>query len=114
MTAIPPQPEPSTAAPSGTSLWAEHGLLVGLLLLSAVGYAWPALGTALAPFVRAVPDPFLASKPALSGIFAVTMFCIGVLLPPEQLRATFAGWAVTFGLLTQYVTMPCLDRKSVV
>lgn len=74
-------------------------LLVWLLGLSLFAVFWP-----LNEF-----DPFTASKPLLSYIIAVTMFCIGCLLPPAEVREMGRRWhTVVSGTCVQYLSMPFL------
>ena len=72
-------------------------LLVWLVGLSAVAYFWP--------FVDA--DPFTATKPLLNAMIAVTMFCLGSLLPADEVRNLMRQLPyVCFGTLVQCVVMP--------
>jgi BASS family bile acid:Na+ symporter len=54
-----------------------------------------------------VPDMVLYVKPALQPSFAVTMFFVGLLVPPDHVR-TFLGSPARplIGILTQYTIMP--------
>lgn len=63
-------------------------------------------------FPRAVlggVDPFLASRPALNPLFAVTMLAIGSLLPRDEIRQVARRWpTVLGGTAIQYLSMPLL------
>lgn len=81
----------------------ERYLLVWLVLSSLVAYAWePILGSAAV-------NPFAASAPYLSYLFALTMFAVGWLLPRDEIRQLARRWpAVVAGTVIQYTTMPLL------
>jgi len=54
-------------------------------------------------------DPFVATKPFLKYLFAATMFAIGGLLPPEEVRQVFRRWpTVLGGTAVQFSVMPLL------
>lgn len=80
----------------------EGVLPLWLILLCGLAYFWddgPARSY----------DPFLASKPFLQILIAVTMLAIGSLLPREELLDVFRRWPfVVFGTAVQYLTMPAL------
>lgn len=89
-------------------------LLLWLFVLSALAIAWPNLwdaavasegtSSALRKF-----DPFVASKGALNGIIGTTMFCIGCMLPHDEVREMGRRWtAVLSGTCVQYLSMPFL------
>jgi BASS family bile acid:Na+ symporter len=60
-----------------------------------------------AAFAFVVPEGVLWMRPALQPAFAVTMFFVGTLVRPEQVRAFLeAPTRVLSGLLTQYSIMP--------
>ena len=60
-----------------------------------------------AVFAFAVPEGVLWMRPALEPAFAVTMFFVGTLVRPEQVRAFLeAPTRVLSGLLGQYTIMP--------
>ena len=97
----------------------QKGLILWLVGLSAVALLWPeqsadavdsqsvekdeSLATSK-PF-----DPFLVTKPILNYLFAVTMFCIGCLLPREEVDELRRRWpTVLGGTAIQYTTMPLL------
>lgn len=79
----------------------QRFLLLWLTALSAAAYWWP--GGAF--------DPFLATKDLglLRPVFAVSMFCIGGLLPADELRELRTRWPTVLGGTTiQYAVMPLL------
>lgn len=78
-------------------------LLVWLVLSSAVAVMWPYMA------LDGWFDPFLASKPYLSWLVATTMFCVGTLLPSDELREIARRWpTILSGTTVQYVSMPFL------
>ncbi|QDU97467.1 bile acid:sodium symporter family protein [Lignipirellula cremea] len=81
----------------------ERFLIVWLLLSSGLAYVWPAV------FPSTVVDPFLASASYLWLLITVTMFCLGWMLPREEVREIGRRWpAVLGGTALQYLTMPAL------
>ena len=77
-------------------------LLVWLILLGLLAWFWPR--ELLGGF-----DPFLASRPALNPLFAVTMLAIGSLLPRDEIRQVARRWpTVLGGTAVQYLSMPLL------
>ena len=77
-------------------------LLFWLSLLSLIAWAWPA-------YLTDVPDPFVLSRPWIAYLFGGTMFVIGSLLPPDEVRQVYRRWpTVLGGTLIQYTSMPCL------
>jgi BASS family bile acid:Na+ symporter len=73
----------------------ERFLLLWLLLSSGAAYSWP--------------EPFTATKPALPFLISVTMFCIGLMLPRDEVRQVFRRWPTVFGgTAVQYTAMPLL------
>jgi len=79
----------------------QRYLLFWLVLSSILAAIWPSLGISI--------DPFVASKPALSWIVAVTMFCVGALLPIDEVRAMGKRWSLILaGTAVQYGSMPFL------
>ncbi|MEZ6090642.1 MAG: bile acid:sodium symporter [Pirellulaceae bacterium] len=68
-----------------------------LCVLSLIAYFWP----------EATLDPFVASKDWLSIMIAVTMFCLGTLLPADEVRRLLRQLPqVGLGTLTQCLVMP--------
>jgi BASS family bile acid:Na+ symporter len=85
----------------------ERFLLVWLVLLSALAYAWPAV-MAYSPGEPAF-DPFVLSGPYLPHLFAAAMFAIGWMLPKDEVLQVGRRWpAVIMGTALQYLTMPTL------
>jgi BASS family bile acid:Na+ symporter len=67
---------------------------------------WTLIGAALAFFQ---PQLFIIFKPVFQWLFAATMFALGVVLLPEELRTTLREpRQIGLGLLTQYSVMPLL------
>jgi BASS family bile acid:Na+ symporter len=82
--------------------WLERLLLIWLTLLGLVAYYW-------VRFLPAAVDPFVASAPYLSYLFAVTMFAIGSILPRDEVRQVARRWpTVLGGTAIQYASMPLL------
>ncbi len=74
-------------------------LVLWLVLLSLVAAAWP----------ETIVDPFLASRPWLGIMVAMTMLCVGSLLPQDEVRDVSQRWPlVLFGTCVQYGSMPLL------
>lgn len=74
-------------------------LLIGSSLLA---FYWPRL-------VGPRFDPFLATAGWLDVLIAVTMFCIGWMLPRDELEQLTRYWpAIVGGTLVQYLSMPTL------
>ncbi|MEK6234967.1 MAG: bile acid:sodium symporter family protein [Planctomycetales bacterium] len=88
----------------------ERFLIAWLTLLSAIAYFWPSLLGAFGEFTPeqlASLDPFTLSKGFLQPIFAVTMFCIGTLLPRNEVEQVFRRWpTVLGGTAIQFLVMP--------
>ncbi len=84
---------------------ASRTLLFWLLVASALAFWWPKLHAQSADWF----DPFLATKPGLNWLFALTMLAIGSLLPPDEVRQLASRWpAVLGGTAVQYTAMPLL------
>jgi BASS family bile acid:Na+ symporter len=80
----------------------ERFLLVWLTLLSLVAFYWTY-------WTSAAFDPFVASKPYLPCLIAVTMFAIGSLLPRDEIQQVLRRWpTVLGGTAIQYISMPLL------
>ena len=78
----------------------ERFLLIWLCLLSLVAYVWPETWRF---------DPFELSQSYLSYLIALTMFAIGWMLPPEEVREVIRRWpTVLGGSVIQYTAMPLL------
>ena len=79
----------------------QRFLLVWLVLSSLLAYLWPGMVSASSL------DPFLASEPYLPGLITVTMFCLGSLLPVEEVRRLLRQLPlVALGTVTQCIVMP--------
>lgn len=81
----------------------QRFLLVWLVLGSLLAASWPGLwGTASF-------DPFVQSKPWLGWMVAVTMFCVGSVLPLTEVQEVLRRWpCVIGGTCVQYLAMPSL------
>lgn len=76
-------------------------VFVGLVGLSALANVWPAFGLSF--------DPFVESKSWLTVVISVAMFCLGCLMPADELKRVRQRWpTVLGGVAVQYVTMPLL------
>ena len=79
----------------------ERYLLVWLVVLSGVALFWTRAGVAF--------DPFVNTAQYTRGLFAVTMFFIGWLLPRDELQQVAQRWPkVLGGTCIQYLSMPLL------
>ncbi|QDT31122.1 bile acid:sodium symporter family protein [Thalassoglobus polymorphus] len=77
----------------------QRYLLFWLVLSSVVAGVWP----------NDVPDPFLISKTWLGGLVAVVMFCVGTLLPKDEVLNVLKRWPLVIGgTAIQYAAMPFL------
>ncbi len=84
-------------------------LLLWLVLLSGLALLWPQIlvGLGVPPQDAAGWDPFAASRPLLPWLFAGVMFCLGCLLPRNELAQVLRRWPrVLGGTVTQYSVMP--------
>jgi BASS family bile acid:Na+ symporter len=84
-----------------------------LVLSSAVAYWWPdvwgRVGVGDPTF-----DPFTRWTWSIPAAVVLTMFCIGCLLPPDEVRRVAVRWpTVLYGTLTQYLVMPSLAYLAV-
>ena len=80
----------------------ERLLLVWLVLLAWIAYCWT-------DWFGSPPDPFVASKPYLNYVFAVTMLAIGSLLPRDEVRQLLVSKrTVLGGTAVQFLSMPLL------
>lgn len=96
----------------------ERYLLLWLTASSGVAFFWPDLMASLptrlsespgTPSPLWIADPFVASKSGLPWLITVTMFCIGLMLPREEIRQVFRRWPTVFaGTAIQYLVMPLL------
>ncbi len=77
----------------------ERYLLVWLVVLSGVALFWTHVSVEF--------DPFLKTAQYIKGLFAVTMFFIGWLLPRDELQQVAQRWPkVLGGTFIQYLSMP--------
>jgi BASS family bile acid:Na+ symporter len=80
----------------------ERYLIVWLGALAGLAYGWPAL----APGVW---DPFVASKPIVRWLIAITMFSVGCLMRRDELRQVVRDWPqVVAGTVIQYTATPLM------
>ncbi len=87
----------------------QRFLLLWLVLLSGLALLWPQLlaGLGVSPESAKPWDPFVASGPGLPWLFAAVMFCLGCLLPRDELAQVLRRWPqVLGGTTTQYTVMP--------
>jgi bile acid:Na+ symporter, BASS family len=81
----------------------QRTLLFWLTACSLAAFFWPEMLPAN------TLDPFLKTAPAIPYQFAVTMFCIGCLLPREEVDQLAKRWPTVLGGTTiQYLSMPLL------
>jgi BASS family bile acid:Na+ symporter len=81
-------------------------LLLWLIALSALAFAWPTASESL-PIGQF--DPFTASGRYLPWLIAATMFAIGLMLPRDEVRQVLHRWpTVLAGTALQYSVMPFL------
>ncbi len=77
----------------------QRYLLFWLVLSSVIAGVWP----------NNVPDPFLISKTWLGGLVAIVMFCVGTLLPKDEVLNVLKRWPLVIGgTAIQYAAMPFL------
>jgi BASS family bile acid:Na+ symporter len=80
----------------------QRYLIIWLVLSSLVALMWP-------DWLPGLWDPFVGSQFLLPVLITVTMFCIGWMLPRDEVRQVFRRWPVVFGgTAVQYLTMPTL------
>lgn len=80
----------------------ERYLVVWLTLLSGLAYFWPKV----APEVT---DPFVATSVVLPYLISITMFSVGCLMRPDELRQVARDWrSVLAGTVIQYTATPLL------
>jgi len=79
----------------------QRYLVLWLLLSSTLAVVWPQFGVEV--------DPFVGSKTLLGYIVALTMFCIGMVLPVNEVKeVSKRWWLVLGGTAVQYASMPAL------
>ena len=87
----------------------ERYLLVWLCGSSLLAYAWPSDYLRSFSSNRFLLDPFAEGVPSLPYVICITMFCIGWLLPRDEINQLVKKWPMVFlGTLTQYASMPLL------
>jgi BASS family bile acid:Na+ symporter len=80
----------------------ERYLIVWLALLSGLAYAWPI-------FAPRSTDPFVATSVVLPYLISITMFSVGCLMRPDELRQVVRDWrSVLAGTVIQYTATPLL------
>ncbi|MCA9057409.1 MAG: bile acid:sodium symporter family protein [Planctomycetaceae bacterium] len=78
----------------------QRYILLWLVLSSGIALFWPELNLPEDPFVA-------AGKPAINILIPVVMFCVGVLIPVDEVRQLSRRWpAVLIGTTAQYLSMP--------
>ena len=78
----------------------QRFLLGWLCISSFVAYVWP---------IQQLPDIFTLGGATLPYVICGTMFCIGWLLPRNELRELARRWPIVLlGTTVQYLTMPTL------
>lgn len=81
----------------------QRTLLFWLTACSLAAFFWPDIAGS------GTLDPFLRTAPAIPYQFAVTMFCIGCLLPRKEVDELAKRWPTVLGGTTiQYFSMPLL------
>ena len=81
------------------TLAATNSLLFWLVVSSGVAFLWPAKGIGF--------DPFVAPPGLMWSLIVVTMFCLGTLVRPDELRPLRRRpWWVVLGVATQILVMP--------
>ena len=81
----------------------QRWLHLWLFLTSLLAFLWPRLVGA------GTVDPFLASVPWLTWLISGTMFCVGCLLPKDEVIQVGRRWpTVLTGTCVQYGSMPLL------
>ncbi len=89
----------------------ERYLLAWLVLFSCLALFWTSIsrGLGISTYFGAEFDPFLATGKYTRGLFAITMFFIGWLLPRDELQQVVLRWpSVLGGTCIQYISMPLL------
>lgn len=80
-------------------------LTLWLAVSSAAALWWPELDVLLGTGL----DPFRSGQRTIAGCIVLTMFCIGALLPADEVRnLSRQAPSVLLGTLVQYITMPLL------
>jgi len=84
----------------------ERYLLVWLILSSSIAFVWPVLARPLPGLI----DPFMATTSAVfSGLIAITMLAIGMMLPRDEVHQVIRRWPMVLGgTAVQFTAMPLL------
>ena len=81
----------------------RYSLLIALVATSFVAAIWPVERTGIEL------DPFLQSAAFLNWLVALTMFCVGAVLPDDEVRSVVRRWPLVLaGTAVQYISMPLL------
>lgn len=87
-------------------------LTLWLLVSSAIAFWWPDFAR-LIGFGDAL-DPFTQWPRGITAAVVLTMFCIGCLLPPDEIRQVARQWPwIVYGTGAQYFFMPTLSWLAV-
>ncbi|MBT4865870.1 MAG: bile acid:sodium symporter family protein [Planctomycetaceae bacterium] len=93
----------------------QRFLLLWLILSSLLAYSWPRVWGGIVDGSGVTLDPtfdlfqVVYDAGALKPIIRVTMFCIGCLLPRDEIAQVFRKWPTVFGgTAVQYAAMPAL------
>lgn len=79
----------------------QRWLLLWLVLSSLAALVWPVVGLSI--------DPFVDAEPLLPWMIGVTMFCIGSLIPKDEVEELIKRWPVVLGgTVIQFASMPLL------
>ena len=105
--------------PSSVDRILQKFLIVWLVALSLLAWYWPDLWSTIhslfpagmAAAIRPGFDPFVETKISggLTVLIVATMFCVGALLPADEVRQLARKWwSVLGGTCVQYISMPLL------
>lgn len=88
----------------------QRYLVLWLVASSGAAFFWPAVaGSGFDPWVVASEDGAVAPSLPLGAVVALTMFCIGALLPRDEVARVLQRWPLVLGgTATQYIAMPLL------
>ena len=80
----------------------QRFILVWLVISSGLAFFWPKLGAGFDPFLT-------AGGTAIDWLIVATMFCVGAVLPVDEVRQISRRWpTVLIGTAIQYTSMPIL------
>lgn len=86
----------------------QRYILFWLLLSSGAACFWPEFSTGTDPFLR-------LGSPAINVLIVAVMFCVGALLPPDEVNQLGRKWpTVLIGTAVQYSAMPLLAWLAVI